>query len=172
MKKIILLGYMGCGKSTIAQNLSKITNIPFLDLDKCIENKANLSINEIFEQFGEIHFRKLEHEMFLELLQSSENIIIGLGGGTPCYANNHELLKGDDVTSIYLKASIETLYNRLIHNKSKRPLIANMEEDEMKEFIAKHLFDRSYYYNHAQHKVSVDNKAVEETVQDILEILA
>ncbi|QDW18609.1 shikimate kinase [Flavobacterium sp. KBS0721] len=172
MKKIILLGYMGCGKSTIAQNLSKITNIPFLDLDKCIENKANLSINEIFEQFGEIHFRRLEHEMLLELLQSSENSIIGLGGGTPCYANNHELLKRDDVTSIYLKASIDTLYNRLIHNKSKRPLIANMNEEEMREFIAKHLFDRSYYYNHAQHKVSVDNKAVDETVQDILEILA
>ena len=163
---------MGCGKSTIAQNLSKITNIPFLDLDKCIENKANLSINEIFEQFGEIHFRRLEHEMLLELLQSSENSIIGLGGGTPCYANNHELLKRDDVTSIYLKASIDTLYNRLIHNKSKRPLIANMNEEEMREFIAKHLFDRSYYYNHAQHKVSVDNKAVDETVQDILEILA
>ncbi|MFH7018246.1 shikimate kinase [Flavobacterium sp. FlaQc-47] len=172
MKKIILLGYMGCGKSTIAQNLSKITNIPFLDLDNCIEKKANLSINEIFEQFGEIHFRKLEHEMLLELLQSSEKIIIGLGGGTPCYANNHELLKREDVTSIYLKASIDTLYNRLIHNKSKRPLIANMNEEEMREFIAKHLFDRSYYYHHAQHKVAVDDKAVEETVQDILEILA
>ena len=172
MKKIILLGYMGCGKSTIAQNLSKITNIPFLDLDVCIEKKANLSIKEIFEQYGEIHFRKLEHEMLVELLQSSENSIIGLGGGTPCYANNHELLKGEDVISVYLKASIETLYGRLVHNKSKRPLIADMNEEEMKEFIAKHLFDRSYYYNHAQYKVTVDDKTVEETVQDILGILA
>ncbi|URM37047.1 shikimate kinase [Flavobacterium anhuiense] len=172
MKKIVLLGYMGCGKSTIAQNLSKITNIPCLDLDKCIEERANLSINEIFEKHGEVYFRKLEHEMFVELLQSSENNIIGLGGGTPCYANNHELLKGEGVTSIYLKASIDTLYNRLVHNKSKRPLIANMDEEEMKEFIAKHLFDRSFYYNQAKHKVSVDNKSVEETVQDILEILA
>ncbi|MFB9108288.1 shikimate kinase [Flavobacterium gyeonganense] len=172
MKKIILLGYMGCGKSTIAQNLSKTTNIPFLDLDNCIEKKANLSIKEIFEQYGEIYFRKLEHEMFVELLQSSENSIIGLGGGTPCYANNHELLKRDDVISVYLKASIDTLYNRLVYNKSKRPLIANMDEEEMREFIAKHLFDRSFYYNHAKHKVSVDDKTVEETVQDILEILA
>lgn len=171
MKKIVLLGYMGCGKSTIAQNLSKITNIPFLDLDKCIEERVNLSINEIFEKHGEVYFRKLEHEMFVELLQSSENTIIGLGGGTPCYANNHELLKGDDVVSVYLKASIDTLYNRLVHNKSKRPLIANMNEEEMKEFIAKHLFDRSYYYNQAKHKVSVDDKSVEETVQDILDIL-
>lgn len=86
--------------------------------------------------------------------------------------NNHELLKGDDVVSIYLKASIDTLYSRLVHNKSKRPLIANMNEEEMKEFIAKHLFDRSFYYNQAKHKVSVDDRSVEETVQDILEILA
>lgn len=172
MKKIILLGYMGCGKSTIAQNMSKITNIPFLDLDQCIEDRANLSINEIFEKYGEIYFRKLEHEMFVELLQSPEKSIIGLGGGTPCYANNHELLKGEDVVSIYLKASIETLYGRLVHNKSKRPLIAEMNEEEMKEFIAKHLFDRSFYYNQAQYKVTVDDKTVEETVQDILAILA
>lgn len=163
---------MGCGKSTIAQNLSKITQIPFLDLDICIEKRANLSIKEIFEQHGEIYFRKLEHEMFLELLQSSENAIIGLGGGTPCYANNHLLLQRDDIVSVYLKASIDTLYNRLVHNKSKRPLIANMDEDEMKEFIAKHLFDRSFYYNHAQHKVAVDNRTIDETVQDILDILA
>jgi shikimate kinase len=172
MKKIVLLGYMGCGKSTIAQNLSKITNIPFLDLDKIIEERAKMSINEIFEKHGEIYFRKLEHQIFVELLQSVENNIIGLGGGTPCYANNHELLKGEDVVSIYLKASIDTLYSRLIYNKSKRPLIANMNEEEMKEFIAKHLFDRSFYYNHAQHKVSVDDKSVEETVKDILDILA
>lgn len=172
MKKIVLLGYMGCGKSTIAQNLSKIINIPFLDLDKIIEERAKMSINEIFEKHGEIYFRKLEHEMFVELLQSDENNIIGLGGGTPCYANNHELLKGDNVASIYLKASIDTLYNRLIHNKSKRPLIANMNEEEMREFIAKHLFDRSFYYNQAQHKVVVDERSVEETVQDILKILA
>lgn len=172
MKKIVLLGYMGCGKSTIAQNLSKITQIPFLDLDICIEKRANLSIKEIFEQHGEIYFRKLEHQMFLELLQSSENAIIGLGGGTPCYANNHLLLQRDDIVSVYLKASIDTLYNRLVHNKSKRPLIANMDEDEMKEFIAKHLFDRSFYYNHAQHKVAVDNRTIDETVQDILDILA
>ena len=172
MKKIVLLGYMGCGKSTIAQNLSKITNIPFLDLDKCIEERANLSINEIFEKHGEVYFRKLEHEMFVELLQSSENNIIGLGGGTPCYANNHELLKRDDVQSIYLKASIETLVGRLSLNKSNRPLIANKNDVEMKEFIATHLFERSYYYNQAQHSVVVDQRTIAQTVEDILAILA
>lgn len=172
MIKIILLGYMGCGKSTIANRLSKSSNIPYVDLDKNIEERTNLSINEIFEQRGEIYFRKLEHDIFVELLNSTEKLIIGLGGGTPCYANNHELLKGDNIISIYLKASVETLFERLVSNKSKRPLIAEKSDEEMKEFIAKHLFDRSFYYNQAQYKVNIDGKTKEETTRDILSILA
>lgn len=172
MRKIILLGYMGCGKSTIAKMLSKNIQIPFVDLDKYIEDKANKSINAIFELYGEIYFRKLEHECFVELLNSDQEVIIGLGGGTPCYANNHELLKGAGVKSIYLKASIQTLFDRLSVNKSKRPLIANKNDEEMKEFIAMHLFERSFYYNQAQHIVSVDEKTIDQTVIDILAVLA
>ncbi|WP_348800579.1 shikimate kinase [Flavobacterium adhaerens] len=172
MKKIVLLGYMGCGKSTIAQKLSGIIKTPYVDLDEFIEKNEKKSIKQIFEDDGEIHFRKLERIYFLELLNNAEEKIIGLGGGTPCYANNHELLNNDNVVSIYLKASVETLFDRLVANKSKRPLIANMNEEEMKEFIAKHLFDRSFYYNHAQYKVSVDGKSVDETVSDIMNILA
>lgn len=163
---------MGCGKSTIAQKLSGMINIPYVDLDEYIEEKAKMSIKDIFQKEGEIHFRKLEHQYFVELLDSPDKIIIGLGGGTPCYANNHELLIGDGIISIYLKASIETLFNRLAPNKSKRPLIADKSDAEMKEFIAKHLFDRSFYYNHAQHKVNVDEKSIDETITDILNLLA
>jgi shikimate kinase len=172
MRKIILLGYMGCGKSTIAKTLSRIIRIPFVDLDEYIEEKTNLSINAIFEKHGEIYFRKLEHEFFVELLNSPQQSIIGLGGGTPCYANNHELLKGDNVFSIYLKTSIETLFSRLSANKSKRPLIANKSDEEMKEFIAMHLFERSFYYNQAQYKVVVDDKTIDQVVLDIVSILA
>ena len=172
MKKIILLGYMGCGKSTIAEKLSSLLQIPFVDLDKVIETKANRTISQIFESFGEVYFRKLEHDVFVELVAAPENQIIGLGGGTPCYANNHELLQGDGITSIYLKASVTTLFNRLAHNKSKRPIVANKTEAELQEFIAKHLFDRSYYYNQAEYKVTVDGKSIDETVADIISILA
>ncbi|UQD57594.1 shikimate kinase [Flavobacterium sp. K5-23] len=172
MKKIILLGYMGCGKSTIANSLSKSSSVPFVDLDKYIEQKVNLPVSAIFEKHGEIYFRKLEHELFIELLNSPGKMIIGLGGGTPCYANNHELLKGDGVLSIYLKASIETLVDRLMSNRSKRPLVADKSEEELKEFVAMHLFERSYYYNQAQYIVSVDNKSIHQTVLDIQAILA
>ena len=172
MKKIILLGYMGCGKSTIAKLLANSTSISYLDLDEIIEKNENASVKNIFSEKGEIYFRKLEHDVFMELLASPEKQIIGLGGGTPCYANNHELLKGKGITSIYLKASVETLFNRLSHNKSKRPIVANKSETELQEFIAKHLFDRSYYYNQAEYKVAVDGKSIDETVTDIVSILA
>jgi len=172
MRKIILLGYMGCGKSTIANRLSKITEIPFVDLDKSIEERTNLSVNDIFQKHGEIYFRKLEREVLIELLESSTDLIIGLGGGTPCYANNHELLQGENILSVYLKASVDTLFERLVTNKSKRPIIATKTDEELKEFIAIHLFERSYYYNQAQHKVVIDGKSKDETTQDIVALLA
>ena len=172
MTKIVLLGYMGCGKSTIAKKLSQLINIPFVDLDQYIEEKLNLSVSAIFEQRGEIYFRKVEYESFLGLLSSPDSLIIGLGGGTPCYANNHELLKQEGVLSVYLKASVATLFKRLSLNKSKRPLIANKTNEEMEEFIAMHVFERSFYYNQAKFIVTVDNKTVDETVRDISTLLA
>ncbi len=172
MRKIVLLGYMGCGKSTIAKALSKNIGLPYIDLDEYIEEKTKTAIKDIFKNQGEIYFRKLERECFMELLEGPQATIIGLGGGTPCYANNHELLKDEGLISIYLKASIDTLFNRLSANKSERPLIADKTDAEMRDFIATHLFERSYYYNQAQHIVSVDYRTVEETVKDILAILA
>ena len=169
--KIILVGYMASGKSTIGKLLSESLHIPFYDLDDLIENNLNLKINEVFEQKGELFFRKLEHQLFVELLENDEDIIISTGGGTPCYFNNHELLQKEDVVSIYLKASIDTLFNRLVDEKHKRPLIAHLNKEETKEFIAKHLFDRSFYYNQATFKVNVDTKSIDEIVAEISNLL-
>ncbi|MCW2119538.1 shikimate kinase [Flavobacterium sp. 7A] len=170
MNKIILLGYMGSGKSTIAKSLSKIQQVPYVDLDQYIEKKVKMTIKNIFETKGEIYFRKLEHQYFVELLENDQDCIIGLGGGTPCYANNHELLVGEGRTSIYLKASIDTLFDRLKVGKAQRPLIADKTDEEMKEFIAIHLFERSYFYNQAQHTVVVDH-SIDQIVADIVAIL-
>lgn len=172
MKKIILLGYMGCGKSTIAKLLANSTSFSYLDLDEIIEKNENASVKNIFSEKGEIYFRKLEHQILEKLINNQESFILSLGGGTPCYSNNHEFLKTSNVISIYLKASVETLYDRLLYSNSERPLIANKKPEEMKEFIAKNLFDRSYYYNQAQFKISVDGKSSEEIISEIETILA
>ncbi len=171
MKKLILIGYMGCGKSTISVELSKKLKIPAIDLDQIIEKNQNLSVQKIFETKGELFFRKLENQLFTELILSNEQMIISTGGGTPCYFNNHLLLKNDGVISIYLKATIETLFSRLKNNVKNRPLLSNFDEIEAKEFIAKHLFERNYYYNQASKTVIVDHLTVAEVVNEISSIL-
>lgn len=167
MKKIVLLGYMASGKTTIAKLLSKITKINTVDLDKLIEKTENLSINEIFNTKGELYFRKLENQILQETIKSDENLIISLGGGTPCYYNNHEFLNNENVISIYLKASVNTLYERLLTEKLKRPILFDKDEDELKEFIAKHLFERNFYYNQAKYTVIVDDKNSDEIASEI-----
>ena len=163
---------MGSGKTTIAKLLSEKIKLRVLDLDKIIEERLDLSVKAIFETKGEIYFRKIEHQIFSELMSNNESMILSLGGGTPCYAGNHLLLNGEGVTSIYLKASIETLYGRLSTVKLERPLLSEMEEGGMKEFIAKHLFDRSFYYNQATAKLSVDGKDTVAIVEELEELLA
>jgi shikimate kinase len=172
MKKIILLGYMGCGKSTIAKLLATNVGLPYFDLDEIIEKRENKTIKNLFSEKGELYFRKAEHEILSDLMKNQDSFILSLGGGTPCYSNNHELLKGENKDAIYLSASIDTLYNRLKNENQNRPLIANKSPEHMKEFIAKNLFDRSYYYNQAKYKIIVDAKSVEEIISEIKDILA
>ncbi|MGG7036089.1 MAG: shikimate kinase [Flavobacterium sp.] len=171
MKKIILVGYMGVGKTTIAKLLSQKTGFKVVDTDALIEKQTELSISDIFKQKGEIHFRKLEHEVFKQLIEDKEELIISTGGGTPCYAHNHLFLNGDQVVSVYLYASIDTLFQRLKNENSERPLVAGQSEEELKEFIAKNLFDRSYFYNQATHKVMIDAKTPQEITEEILGLL-
>lgn len=172
MMKVVLVGYMGCGKSMIGKLLSEKTELNFLDLDEIIEKEENCTIKKIFECKGEVYFRKKEHLIFKDLMQNENSFILSLGGGTPCYSNNHELLLNENAVSVYLSASIDTLYSRLLLEKSKRPILADKSESELKDFIAKHLFDRSYYYNQSKFKVDVNNKSANEILLEILKILA
>lgn len=162
---------MGSGKSTIAKLLSQKRRIQYLDLDTCIEKETGMSVQSIFENHGEIYFRKKEHEILQELIASPESFVLALGGGTPCYANNHELLRKPSVVSIYLKASIATLCERASRRQSKRPLIAGKNPQELQEFIGQHLFERSYYYNQASYTIATDDKSQHEIVNEIENIL-
>jgi shikimate kinase len=166
--KIILLGYMGSGKTSVGKRLAKKVFAPFYDLDHYIEHKEGASIAEIFQNKGEIYFRKIEHKYLQEFLQEKDNYILSLGGGTPCYAGNMSIiLAQEDVTSIYLQANIPTLKERISKNKKKRPLVASLDDEKMAEFIAKHLFERKNFYEQAHEIVTVNQKDIDTIVAEI-----
>lgn len=169
---IFLIGYMGSGKSTVGKKLASVLNFEYVDLDFFIENKEGKSVSELFSSKGEIYFRKVESRYLKELL-SKENTIVSLGGGTPCYGNNMQIIsEANDSKSIYLKASIPNLVERVFGERKKRPLIAHLEnKEELIEFIGKHLFERSYYYQKADVTISVDDKSVNTIVEDIVKAL-
>ena len=118
MQKIILIGYMAVGKTTIAQLLAEKTGFKTEDIDRLIEKKIGLTVSEIFQQKGEIFFRKIEHEIIKEIIENDEDLVISTGGGTPCYANNHLLLNGENIVSIYLMASLDVILKRLKYLQS------------------------------------------------------
>jgi len=161
---------MGSGKTTVAKLLSLAMQIPYLDLDEVIEKEAGKSVSQIFEQDGEIKFRKLEHDILKGLVKVEDDFIISLGGGTPCYANNHEVLQMEVVVSIYLKAGIDELIKRIKTQDNTRPLVAKLKDDELHEFVAKHLFDRSYYYHQSKHTVTTDGKTPDVVVTEIMSL--
>lgn len=169
--KIVLLGYMASGKTITAKKLHQITNLAHIDLDAYIEEKENMSVSEIFIEKGEIAFRLLENRYLKELLLSKKTFILSVGGGTPCYANNM-LLITENSKSIYLKASIDTIYQRLLNGKDKRPLVKEISNEHLKEFIAKHLFERNIYYTKASKHVSVQDKTVVQIANEIVDFLS
>lgn len=168
--KIILSGYMGSGKSGVGQLLSAKMELPFLDLDEEIVRVEQREIPEIFKDSGEIYFRRKETEILGTLLNSPEDFILSLGGGTPCYANNLDLIKNNSNTSlVYLKTSLEELKRRLWEGRFSRPLISHLETPGvLEDFIRKHLFERTYYYNQSDIIVSTEDKTMEEVAEDVI----
>lgn len=167
---IVLIGYMGSGKSTIGKELATALKYSFLDLDAYISDKEEKSISEIFKTKGEIYFRKKETEYLTEILNSSKNLVLGLGGGTPCYGENMKLMvEHPNLKSFYLKLSIPLLTTRLFLERENRPLISSINsEDDLMEFIGKHLFERSHYYSQAQYTLNTDHKTPQEVLEELL----
>lgn len=164
---ISIIGYMGSGKSHISKLLSQKLNFELIDLDKEISLKNKMSITDIFATKGEIYFRKQERELLEEILAQRKNTVLSLGGGTPCYYNNMEILNHNS-TTFFLQASVSTLTGRLLKQKDRRPLIKNIADDELPEFISKHLFERNAFYAKAQYRIITDNKEPEMIVKEIL----
>ena len=173
LNTIFLIGYMGAGKSAIGKSLSKNNGYKFYDLDKYIEEKEGRKIFEIFNDNNEVYFRKIENSYLKEISLIKENKIISTGGGTPCFEDNLEIIHTlPNSFSVYLKASVETLIDRLKDSIKNRPLILHLDDpDQLKEFITKHLFERSFYYEKSQVKIKTDDLDVNSVVKLINQLL-
>jgi shikimate kinase len=149
--RIFLIGFMGSGKSTLGSKLAHRIGYQFVDMDRLIEETAEMPIPTIFEEHGEEVFRKWEHDILLELC-SREKLVIATGGGAPCHSHLMELMNANG-TTIYIQLSPETLKNRLIQSRTPRPLIKGKSEIELLEFIKTLLQKREKFYNSAFHIV-------------------
>ena len=154
MRRIILIGYMGSGKTTMGKALSKETGMMFYDLDWYIESRMRKSVSQIFAERGEEGFRQIEYNMLHEVAEF-EDVIISCGGGTPCFFDNMDYLnqQGDVV---YLKASPETLYKHLLMAKVERPLLKGKSAEELIAYITEHLTERAPFYEKARLTLDVN----------------
>ncbi|MBS7566049.1 shikimate kinase [Mucilaginibacter sp. Bleaf8] len=148
MARIFLIGFMGCGKTTLGRKLAARLNYSFFDLDQLLEEQAGMSVAEYFSSFGETAFRVAESEI-LKQTAYPENAIISTGGGLPCYFDNMAWMNANGKT-IYIQLSAKALASRLEKGKDERPLLRDKQGDELVNFIADKLAERESYYKQAQ----------------------
>lgn len=173
MTRIILIGYMGAGKTTVGKALSQALGLPFYDLDWYIEERHRRTIAQIFAEKGEKGFRDIERNILHEVAEF-EDVVISCGGGTPCFFDNMEYMNRQAQT-VYLKASPDILFRHLKMGKVERPLLKDKTEDEMKQYIRDSLSTRAPFYSQARYTLDVtllDNyDKIKDTVRMLRELL-
>lgn len=154
MTRIILIGYMGAGKTTLGQALARALGLEFVDLDCFIEERFCKSISQIFAEKGEEEFRRIEQRMLHEVAEF-ENVIISTGGGTPCFFDNIDYMNSKG-TTVYLDVPQERLFIRLSIARKQRPLLKDKNDDELRTFIAEQIARREPFYKKAQYSFVAD----------------
>ncbi|HEY2722678.1 MAG TPA: shikimate kinase [Chitinophagaceae bacterium] len=164
--KIFFIGFMGSGKTHWGRLVSEKLHIPFFDLDEQIVSQEEKSVTEIFSENGEEYFRLVEKDLLHVIAESNENFVMACGGGTPCYYNNIDYMNITG-TTIWINNSFDVLFNRLIGEKGKRPLIRDLTNEQLKAFIIKKFSDRKIYYEQADIIVGDEPVKLEAIVEKI-----
>ena len=155
--KIYLIGFMGSGKTHWGSQLSQKLNVPFFDMDEQIIKSEGQSINDIFEKFGEEYFRLKEKGILYAITESHPTFVMACGGGSPCYFNNIDFMNQSG-TTVWLNTPMNILFQRLLIEKDKRPLLKGLTEDQLRSFIIKKFADRKIYYEQAA--VVIDDEEI------------
>jgi len=150
-QKIFLIGYMACGKTTLCNALHALTGIETMDLDEAIEDYAGLDIPQIFEKKGQDWFRSKETEILRCIAAAPGQAVIACGGGTPCHNDNLAIMRQYG-TTVWLCASIDRICSRLLANRSSRPMLSGLSDDQLKAHIGIMLAEREQYYRQADYR--------------------
>jgi shikimate kinase len=161
--RIYLIGYMGCGKSTLGRRLAKHAGLQFIDMDHYIEKRNCKTVPQIFDEEGENEFRKKERKA-LEELSVFTDLVIATGGGAPCFFDNMELMNRTGKT-IYLNIHPKILATRLLKSKTERPLIKGKSKQELVQFIDDTLKKRNEFYLQAHHQITKPDVDLNEVIE-------
>lgn len=159
---------MGSGKTRLAERLAQTLGCPLAVVDQRVEEAMGMSIVRAVETKGELYFRKTERAVLEQLVAERGPLVVDLGGGTPCYYDNMEVIQ-EHFFTVYLSASPSYLARRLKDEKEDRPLLKGVLDEDLTEFIAKHLFERRNFYEQARLKVSAEKMNLEEKINAILQ---
>ena len=155
MKRILLVGFMAAGKTTLGKALAKEMGLQFIDLDHYIENRYRCTVSQLFAQRGEEAFRQIERNMLHEVAEF-EDVVIATGGGTPCFFDNMDYMNTQGVT-VFLDASVDVIHTRLTIARVQRPLVAGKSAEELRTYIVDMLGRRMPYYSRATHTFCADH---------------
>jgi shikimate kinase len=163
--RIFLVGYMGSGKTSTGKLLARGLGYEFMDIDELFEGKYKISIQDFFKKYDESAFRKLEHDLLEETIQR-DNIVYSMGGGTPCFYDNMDILKRNGLT-VYIKMPTKALFQRLQASKKRRPVLHGLSDDELLGHIHDQLMIREMYYSQAELTVEGINLDIEALIRII-----
>jgi shikimate kinase len=173
MKRIVLIGYMGSGKTTVGKALAKEIGLPFYDLDWYIESRMRKKVSQIFAERGEEGFRVIERNMLHEVAEF-EDVVISCGGGTPCFFDNMDYLNSQ-AQVVYLRCEPEVLRQHLLMGKGDRPLLKGKSPEELIDYISEQVAYREQFYTKARYTLDVslmDNyEKIKITIEKLKELL-
>ena len=173
MIRIFLIGYMGAGKTTLGKAFARAMGLAFVDLDWYIEERYHKTVSQIFAERGEDGFRELEKRMLHEA-SDFENVVISVGGGTPCFFDNMDYMNQVGET-VFLDVDSQVLFRRLKVAKQQRPLLANKTDEELMTFIQEALEKRLPHYTKAKHVFNgelLENRhQIQQSVERLKELL-
>ena len=175
MTRILLVGFMAAGKTTLGKALARDLGLQFVDLDHYIENRYHCTVAQLFAERGEEAFRLIERNMLHEVAEF-EDVVISTGGGTPCFFDNMDYMNAQGIT-VFLEASTDVIYTRLTIARVQRPLVKGKTTDELHRYITEMLELRKPFYTRAHHTFCADylenicqvEKSVQQFKQEVLQ---